>query len=456
MKMSKAFKNYFALMIFVISSGIASLGYAAVKEKDKNVKESNKKTASKESATKVDSIKHRLNADEVQEIKDKAAELKKVWSIRSVMPLTLSTTKRFERSQKLLTLGNYGRALDILEPVIERESSNDYERARALVLKAQILMTMKDYAAAEVSTNQALKLNSLSYSEQTEALLMLAQVQMIAKNYKEAKKSLVTFVEVADDKAASAYIMLATIENDLGDIDEAKKNIDLALEATDKPQEPWLYFASSIYVRTKDFDKAEKILKQLIDMRQSNKNYWMSLVGVLFEKEKFTEALQYLEMANKLGFVSGVTDVTNRAAMLSQERIPYKAALVLQKAIDSKEIEPTQKIYEFMASFWFVAKEYNKSIEAYKKASALADSGKVELLLGQVYLEQEDWANAQKAFQTALKKGNLKKQTGSAILGLGMTAYYQEDRDGALKYFTQAQKFKQQREAADNWISFLN
>lgn len=458
--MKQSFSKRYLSFLFVTISviGMSPFVFAAVNtsvKQNESVKAEGKKNSVKKE-DKIDTIKHRLSADEIEAIKSDAKEIKKRWSVKTPMQSTLSTSKRFERSQKYLTDNNYARALEVIEPVIERPSSNDTERAKALVLKTQILMSMSDYPAAEKAIQEAIKLESLAYAEQTEALLFLAQIQMVDKNYKEAKKNLVTFIEVAEDKAPAAYIMLATIENDMGDIEEAEKNVDAALKDAKKPQEQWLYFASNVYVRNKKFDKAEKILKDLIEQRQNNKNYWMSLVGVLFENDKPGEALRYLEMAQKLGYVDGATDITNRAAMLAQERIPYKAALILQQAVDKKDLEPSQKIYEFMASFWFVAKEYNRSIEAYKKASAMANSGAVDLLLGQVYIEQEDWANAQKAFHTALRKGNLKKQTGNAILGLGMTAYFQDDKVSALKYFSQAQKYKQQKEAAERWISFLN
>lgn len=423
--------------------------------KKKSDTKDTKKDANEDNKKKVDIAKHQVSKEEIESIQSDAKKLKEEWSIRTPKTYSSATTKRFERAQKYLVAGDFQRAIELVEPVIQRKSSISYERSKALILKAQALMSMRDYASAEAAINEAIKLEGLSYQEQCEALMFLAQIHMVAQNYKAAKLALIKYIAVGPEKAPAAHIMLGTIENELGDLKAAEEQVGIALDQAEDPQEPWLYFASVVYLKNKKFDKAEKILKNLLEKRQNNKNYWMTLVGVLFDQEKSTEALKYLEMAHKLGFVSGASDISNRAALLSQEKIPYKAALILEQAIKNKDIPENQKVYEFMASFWFVAKEYSRSIEAYKKASALAKDGSVELLLGQVYLEQEDWVNAQKSFQAAVKKGNLKKQEGNAILGLGMTAYFQDDKVSALKYFAQAQKYKQQREAASRWIVFL-
>lgn len=443
-------KKYFIfILVFCFSEFNAS---AAVKKADLQV---DSKDQTSEQTKKNNISKHQVSEDDVKKIKEEAAKLKKEWSLRTSKMLSLATSKRFERAQKLLSRGDFGRAIDLVNPVIDRKSSNGYEQAKALILKTQALMSMQDYKTAESSIKQALEIGELSYIEQCEALMFLAQIQMLTQNYKQAKISLIQFIAVSDENIAGAHIMLGTIEHELGDLKSAEAHVDQALKETEDPQEPWLYFASVVYMKTKKLDRAEKILKTLLEKRQNNKNYWMTLIGVLFEQEKTSEALMYLELANKLGFIKGSTDINNRAALLSQEKIPYKAAMVLQQAVVNKDIPESQKVYEFMASFWFVAKEYEKSIEAYKKASALSDDGAVDLMLGQVYMEQEDWKNAEKSFKAAFKKGNLKNQEGNAVLGLGMTAYFQDDKISALKYFSQAQKYKQQKEAASRWIGFL-
>ncbi len=428
---------------------------AAVKKTELSIESKNKTEKINKKTKKVDISKHQVSDEEIKNIKVEAQVLKKKWDLQVQNTFSLATTKRFERAQKYLTKGDFKHAIDLVQPVINRRSSNGYEKAKALIIKTQAYMSMREFLDAEVTITQAITIGELSYGEQCEALMFLAQIHLVAQNYKAAKLTLIKYIEVVPDKVPAAHIMLGTIENELGDLKSAEKHVDQALSESDDPQEPWLYFASVIYLKTKNFAKAEMILKNLLEKRQNNKNYWMTLIGVLFEEEKTTEALQYLELAHKQGFITASSDINNRAALLSQEKIPFKAAIVLKQAIINKDIPESQKAYEFMASFWFVAKEYSRAIEAYKKASALSDSGSVELLLGQVYLEQEDWVNAEKSFQAAVKKGNLKNQEGSAVLGLGMTAYFQDDKISALKYFAKAQKFKQQKEAASRWIGFL-
>lgn len=403
----------------------------------------------------VDIEKHRLSQSETQKILEEAAQTKKVWSKRVARSTSLATSKRQLRAQKYLASKSYKQAVDILEKILNRSSTEGYEKAKTLVLMAQAYLGLEKYAEAEAAIQEALSLDILSYMESCDTLLFLSQVQLITRNFKEAKTNILKYIHISPNKVAPAYIMLGTIEYELQEYKDALKSIETALSLTKEPQETWLFFASAVYAKNNANPKAEEILKGLLEKRQNNKNYWMALIGVLFDQDKIDEALKYYELADKMGYIQSASEQSNRAALFAGVEVPYKAAMILEQALQSKKLEENRRNYENLASYWFAAKEYEKAILAYQKASSFSNSGEIDLLLGQVYLEKEDWIQAEKAFKLALKKGKLKLREGHALIGLGMVSYFKNDKDSALKYFNRAAEYKHQKEAATQWISYL-
>lgn len=425
-------------------------------KKDKAAESSLQTSNKKIPAKKIDITKHKISDSEIQKIKQEAQSTKAEWSIRAGKSTSLSTTKRMLRAQQYISAKDYDGAIKILDRVIDRSSTSKYERAKALFAKAQALMSLKKYSQTEAAIKESLDLDIMSYYESLDALMFLAQIQLITQNFKEAKKNIVRYIEISPNQSPMAFVILASVNFELEENKEAEVNIEKAISNTKKPQEAWLYFASAIYNRNKKFPKAEEILKDLVEKRPKNRNYWMSLIAVLFEQEKSTEALKYMELAQKLNFLKSEGETMNRISLLVNEKIPFKAAKILEENIENKKIKDNKKNYEMLASFWFLAKEYDKSIAAYKKASKFSKSGDVELLLGQVYIEKEDWRAAENHFRTALKKGNLKSKAGYAYIGLGMTSFFQDDKQSALNYFAKAKNFKSQKEVASKWLGYLN
>ncbi|MCO5113745.1 MAG: tetratricopeptide repeat protein [Bdellovibrionaceae bacterium] len=400
-------------------------------------------------------VKHKVSEDEKKKIAAEAEVIKARWSKKMPRSVSLATSKRQLRAQKYLASKNYKGAISVLDKVLSRSSTEDYERAKTLVLMAQAYMSETKNAEAEASVVEAIRLESLGYHEACDALLFLAQIQLITRNFKESQVNALKYIHIAPTKVPAAYIMLGTIQYELQEFQDAQKSVETALSLTKEPQETWLFFASAVFAKNKAYQKSENILKGLLEKRQNNKNYWMALVGVLFEQEKLDEALRYYELAEKSGLIKSTGEINNRASLFAGLEIPYKAAAIIEHGLDTGKLEKNRRNYENLANNWFMAREYEKAIAAYQKASEKSENGEIDILLGQVYLEKEDWTQAEKSFKAALKKGKLKQREGHALIGLGMATYFQDDKESALKYFNRAVNYKAQKEAASKWLSYL-
>ncbi len=397
----------------------------------------------------------KISAQDLAQLKEEGQKIKKVWQVRTSRFLSEATNKRHLRAQQYLLAKKYDQAIDILNKVVNRSSSTKYEVAKTKVMISKAYIAQEKLDKAELEIKEALDLDQLSYQESCEALLQLAQVQMMAKNYMESKKTLLKYIEISPESSV-AWVMMSAVDFQLENYKEAQIAIDEAMSRTKKPQEPWIYLAANAHYKNKSYKTAEKYYRDLIAIRQTNKSYWLSLVAVLFEQNKTSEALTHYEMAYKLGHIKQDSEILTRVGLMQASDIPYKAALELEAALKDKKVKEQKSTYESLAGYWFQSKDFDKAVEAFEKASQFSKDGQVDLMLGQVYLEMEKWSQAQKSFALALKKGNLKKQAGNAYMGLGLASFFNNEKPKALQFFSKAKDFKNQKDTAEKWIGFLN
>ena len=97
---------------------------------------------------------------------------------------------------------------------------------------------------------------------------------------------------------------------------------------------------------------------------------------------------------------------------------------------------------------------HDRSMEPLKKAAALSDDGNLYLRLGQVFMAREDWSNAAKYFKQAVAKSGL-KAPGSADLLLGIVYYNEDETAEALKWFRRAKKHETTRKTANDWMDHI-
>ena len=449
-----------SVLVLISSFGLFSAQAAPTdsksKAQDKVQSKIDRTTEAPKAPEKVEKkIIERLTEKEKEKLSEEGQKIKKVWQTRSSRFLSEATNKRHLRAQQNLLAKKYDTAIDILEKVVNRSSSTKYEIAKTKVLISKAYIAQEKLDLAELNVQEAITLDQLSYQESTDALLQLAQIQLMAKNYLESKKTLLKYIEISPTSSVS-LVMLSAVDFQLENYKEAQEAIDKAITMTKKPQEPWIYLAANAHYKNKSYKMAEKYFRDLIAVRQTNKSYWLSLVAVLFEQNKTKEALTHYEMAHKLGHIKQESEILTRVGLMQASEIPYKAAKELEDALKNEKVKEQKTTYESLAGYWFASKDFDKAVAAYEKASQFSKDGQVDLMLGQVYLEMEKWSQAQTSFARALKKGNLKTQTGNAYMGLGLASFFKDEKPKALQYFSKAKDFKSQKDTAEKWIGFLN
>src|SRR5690606_37889103 len=101
--------------------------------------------------------------------------------------------------------------------------------------------------------------------------------------------------------------------------------------------------------------------------------------------------------------------------MYSYNEVPYSAAKILEKGLKSKVVESNFDHWKQLGQVWYNARELDKALDAYGKASEFAKDGEIDFTRDYLYLDLETWKEAVSSIQSALQKGGLYEvKTGNA------------------------------------------
>ena len=105
---------------------------------------------------------------------------------------------------------------------------------------------------------------------------------------------------------------------------------------------------------------------------------------------------------------------------MTPSELSHKISSILEKELDSGRIKDEEKNWEQLANAWLSAREWNKAIPPLKKAAEMSEDGELFLRLGQTFMQEENWKEAEENIKYAIKKGDL-DNPGRAWLLLGIT-----------------------------------
>ena len=138
------------------------------------------------------------------------------------------------------------------------------------------------------------------------------------------------------------------------------------------------------------------------------------------------EQIYTMMAAYDAGFLTMQSDLVTLAGLLMQEEAPIRSAEVLQKGIDEKLVERTDRNLRSLGQAYQLAQEVDKAIPVFEDAGKLSDDGRIYENLAQLYMEDDNFDKCVDAATNALNKGGLRK-VQSVYIVRGMCEY---NRDG--------------------------
>jgi tetratricopeptide (TPR) repeat protein len=363
---------------------------------------------------------------------------------------------QLQQAQKLIDDGNYAQSFELLNTLAAGKLSQ-YELSQVYQLTAFQYYRSEQYRKAITYYQKMLSLQKLPDFTRSETLYSLVQLFFTLQDYVSANENLALWFKANPDPAVDAYELQGQIFYQLKQYPAAIKSLLHALEknrAQNKPpRQSWLQMLQAMYYDLGDIEHSIQAARELIHY-YPKKTYWLQLAGLYGEKEQKRDQLAVLDAAYVEGLLDRESELKTLAYLYIEQKVPYKAAIILQQAMDAKRVAVTEKNLELLASAWRMAKEIKRSINTLQQAAELSSDGRVYAQLAQLYLVDEQYDKAETAAQQALDKG-VRKQVGKMYTTLGIALLKQEKMRQAKQAFEKAKQDPDARKLAVQWEAQL-
>ena len=189
-------------------------------------------------------------------------------------------------------------------------------------------------------------------------------------------------------------------------------------------------------------------------MNWPKKRYWFSLAGAYTELGEEQNLINAYDAAHAQGMLEKESELVTMAQLYMQAEVPYKAATLLDKEMESGRVTGAAKNYRLLSQAWQLSQEDEEAIPALQEAARLSDDGELDIRLGNAYLNLAQYGECVSAVQSGIGKGGL-KSPDNAQISLGMCLYNQNRYNDAIAAFREAGKASRSRRISNQWISVI-
>ena len=361
--------------------------------------------------------------------------------------------KRLERVIESIGKGEYAESEKKLKE-LQESARGDYEKAIVLQTLGFVYASQNKMPQAIKTFEDALALSSLPQQPHEQMMFNIAQLYVSDDKWDKGIKALQDYMAESCNPLPDAHILLASVYAERKRFRDSLQQVELALAKAKTPKEPWLQLKLALHYELKEYPKCAEVLVQLVALVPVKENYWKQLSGILFEVRKDPEALGVLALAERLGYINEETEYRNLSNLYMYLQVPLKAATILQRGVDDKQVKADEKNLETLGNAWLLAREYKKAEVAMKRAAEVSDKGELYKRLGQIQIENEDWKSALASLTQAQKKGGVKEPGELAFL-IGVVAVELKDWKRAEEALRTAMGYEKTAKIAAEWFNHL-
>ena len=364
--------------------------------------------------------------------------------------------KKLNEAQRLADNSKPQQAANLLEQLVNQTGKNAYERAMILNQLAYIYYQQNRVNQAIEGFETLTTIEEIPEALKQSSLYTLAQIYYESERYHDAIATLRRWFKLVKKPSEDAYAFLAQAYYQTNNhklvVDNLHKAIEMIEAKNLSPVEQWLLMLQSSYSELGLIEHRVNIMKWLIRI-YPKREYFLALSTAYGMLDKRNKQLSVLEIAYQKGFLENSSEFLTLASLLFSEGAPYKAAKVLQQAMDNNKVPITARNLKFLASAWISAQEFAKSIPILKKAASLSTTGEIDVMVGNSYLNLGEWQNAADAFQKGLAKGGIREPEKVWLL-VGQCFLNAKQFATAEKIFEEAIGFESVKEKAEKWLRY--
>ncbi|MEC7465649.1 MAG: hypothetical protein VXZ68_00855 [Pseudomonadota bacterium] len=380
--------------------------------------------------------------------------------------------KYLKRLYPSLEEDNLELALEILNEMKIDDALEDKDKAQMWYYFAYVHFSQDKLREAEKDYFNFLKIEDADPRLKANVIFSLAQISYSKEEYRKAIERMREWLTIEANPSSTGFDIMAAAHWQLNEKKLALKNADTAMcvakANSSKPRESTYTLLLALYNDAQKTDEMLPLYKELVDF-YPKKRYWVQLSSLYGNLNQESNQLSALEAAHDQRLLNKESEYIALYQLLMRAEAPYKAAKALQYGFDEEFVERKEKNLKMLAQGWHMSQELKKAEPLYKEAAEKSEEGELFVFLGQLYLATDRYELAKDSLKLGLEKGKLKDPVTVNIL-LGQVSYEQQNFDDATIFFRKAldrltdiqikdkkkkeEKQDKLREQALTWLSF--
>jgi tetratricopeptide (TPR) repeat protein len=349
---------------------------------------------------------------------------------------------------------DFAGALGIVDELAKRRKLGPAELAQIHRFRGYIYLNQEKTEQAAAEFEKSLEQDAIDRAAEQSMTYSLAQIYTQLGRYDDALRLIDAWFAAEETPKPDAYYLKAMILVQQEKFAAAVEPARLAVEKSPQPKESWLQLLVAIYGNLKDYPNVAATLQRLANIAPGKKLYWMQLAAVQNYLQRDAEALATLRLAHRAELLDEDKDFRQLARLLYLNQLPFECADVVKSAMAQGKVNADSDAYQLLANCYLAARESDEALTPLAKAAELSNDGDMDLLLGQLHLQREEFGPALGALETALAKSRADRR-GQVQLLIGVAQLGAERFDEAERSFRAAQGDEKVRRAAESYLKLV-
>jgi tetratricopeptide (TPR) repeat protein len=354
---------------------------------------------------------------------------------------------------KAFDLYNEDKIDEAIASLKELNPSNDFDKATVNRYLGSMYAQKENYAEAIKYSRLAIAPDVLNFKDQADLYKLLGDLLSGTSRFKEAIQAYNDWMDFTGEQDSKVYARIAQGYYELKQYSKVVEPADKAIELEKEPNKQYHMIKIGAFFELKKYREAVKVAETLVRLFPEDPQSWTRLGSFYMQTEQYAKGQTVMEVAYNRGYFEKENHYKILGSYYSLNDIPYKAAVVFEKAIKEGKIERIKKNVTATASYYHQAKNLVTAAKYYEEAAKFDDDAELYRKAGSLLLTEQKFSAAVKRLNKALELGIEKK--GMTYTDLAEAYLYQEKYKKAYQAIVKAQQDSRTRKFAKSWASFI-
>ena len=282
---------------------------------------------------------------------------------------------------------------------------NPYERSTIYQMMGSAYNDAGNNAQALQSFQNAINAGGLLPNEVDTLKVSVAQLLIINGQYREGAEALERYLANGGQEKPNYTELLVSAWVEAQDYRRALPWAEKWFNRASPKERRHFDLLNFLYNNLGMTGKQADIIKEMIQRFPEDRQLWNTWASMLANGGREEDAFEVQKMLYLGGALNDESDLKKVISYYSFYEMPYQAAQILEREMDSGRISRSADNLKELATYYRTAREYGKAIPILEQAAQQANTGKLYADLGEAYYNEGQCDKAEQAFMNAINRG---------------------------------------------------